>query len=57
MLFFDMTITFGDQVKVNVNVMNVFLRHAMQAQSGNGGIALFILNLRNRGGWVINAMP
>jgi hypothetical protein len=51
-----MTITFGYKVKVNAQV-KVSLKHAMQAQSGNCGTALLILNLRTKGRWVVNTMP
>jgi ABC-type molybdenum transport system ATPase subunit/photorepair protein PhrA len=56
LLFFDMTITFGYKVKVNAQV-KVFLKHAMQVQCGNSGIALSILNLSAKGRWVLNTIP
>jgi len=51
-----MTITFAYKVKVNAQV-KVFLKHAMQVQRGNSGIALPILNLSAKGRWVLNTMP
>ena len=56
LLFFDTTITFGYKVQVNVQV-KVFLKHAMQVQSGNCGTALLTLNLSTKGRWVVNTMP
>jgi len=51
-----MTITFGYKVKVNAQV-KVFLKHAMQVQSANSGIALPIPNLSAKGRRVLNTMP
>jgi hypothetical protein len=51
-----MKIAFGYNVQGNVKV-KFFPKHATQAENRNSGIAILILNLSDRAGWVINAMP